>query len=66
MKKDEKIFLLFGILQSITLGTIIFLVFKGLNIIAESKVIGFDTQVLLSILFPAFLLIIEYLIYSKK
>ncbi|NPV51674.1 MAG: hypothetical protein HPY60_10850 [Candidatus Methanofastidiosum sp.] len=66
MNKDEKIFLLFGILQSITLGTIIFLIFRGLNIVGDSKVISFDTQLLLSTLFPAFLLIVEYMIYSKK
>ena len=66
MNKDEKIFLLFGILQSITLGAIIFLIFRGLNIVGDSKVISFDTQLLLSILFPAFLLIVEYMIYSKK
>ncbi len=62
----EKIFLLFGILQSTTLGLIIFLLFKSLNAIAENRVIGLDTQILLSIFFPLFLLIIEYFIYSKK
>jgi hypothetical protein len=66
MKKDEKTFLLFGILQSITLGAIIFLIFRGLNLVGDSKVIGFDTQLLLSTLFPAFLLIIEYMIYVKN
>ena len=63
---NEKIFWIFGILQSISLGTIIFLVFRSLNMISEVEVIGLDTQILLSILFPVFLLIIEYLIYSKE
>ena len=63
---NEKIFWIFGILQSISLGTIIFLVLKSLNIINEVEVIGLDTQILLSILFPLFLLIVEYLIYSKE
>ena len=62
---NEKIFLIFGILQSTSLGTIIFLVFRSLNIISEVEVIGLDTQILLSILFPVFLLIVEYFIYSK-
>lgn len=62
---NEKIFWIFGILQSISLGTIIFLVFRSLNKISEVEVIGLDTQILLSILFPVFLLIVEYLIYSK-
>ncbi len=62
---NEKIFWIFGILQSISLGTIIFLVFRSLNMISEVEVIGLDTQILLSILFPVFLLIVEYLIYSK-
>ena len=63
---NEKIFWIFGILQSISLGTIIFLVFRSLNLISEIEVIGLDTQILLSILFPVFLLIVEYLIYSKE
>ncbi len=62
---NEKIFWIFGILQSISLGTIIFLVFRSLNMISEVEVIGLDTQILLSILFPVFLLIVEYFIYSK-
>lgn len=63
---NEKIFWIFGILQSISLGTIIFLIFRSLNMISEVEVIGLDTQILLSILFPLFLLIVEYLIYSKE
>ncbi len=62
----ERIFWIHGVLQSISLGLIIFLIFKSLNAIAENRVIGLDTQILLSILFPLFLLIVEYLIYSKK
>lgn len=62
----RSIFWIFGVLQSITLGLIIFLIFKSLNAIAENRVVGLDTQILLSILFPLFLLIVEYFIYSKK
>ena len=62
---NPKIFWIFGILQSITLGAIIYLIFRSLNTISEVTVIGLDTQILLSILFPLFLLIVEYTIYSK-
>ena len=62
---NQKIFWIFGILQSITLGVIIYLIFKSLNMISEVRVIGLDTQISLSILFPLFLLIVEYTIYSK-
>jgi len=61
----NNIFWIFGVLQSLTLGVIIFIIFKSLNS-TESVAIGLDTQILLSILFPLFLLITEYLIYSKK
>ena len=66
MKKENNLFWIFGTLQSITLGLIIFLGFKSFNTIAEVRVIGLDTQLLLSVLFPLFLLIVEYLIYSKE
>ena len=61
-----KIFWIFGILQSLSLGTIIFLIFKSLNLIHGENVIGLDTQILLSVSFPLFLLLVEYIIYSKK
>jgi hypothetical protein len=34
--------------------------------IHEENVIGLDTQVLLSIFFPLFLLIVEHLIFTKN
>ena len=60
----KSIFWLFGGLQSITLGVIIFINFYMLNMISD-RAIGVDTQVLLSVLFPLFLLMVEYLIFSK-
>jgi hypothetical protein len=65
LMEEKKLFWIFGIIQSITLGTIIYLVFRSLNIIAGIITIGPDTQILLSVLFPLFLLIVEYMIYSK-
>ncbi|WP_445475934.1 hypothetical protein ACT9XH_04165 [Methanococcoides methylutens] len=63
--ENRNIFWIFGILQSVTLGAIIFLIFRSLNMISEGEVIGPDTQILLSTLFPLFLLVVEYTIYSK-
>ncbi|MCK5234333.1 MAG: hypothetical protein KAJ88_00685 [Candidatus Aenigmarchaeota archaeon] len=63
---DKQIFLIFGTLQTLTLSAIIYLVFRLLNMIAGIGAIGQDIQILLSILFPLSLLIVEYMIYSKK
>ncbi len=63
--ENKNIFWIFGILQSVTLGAIIFLIFRSLNMISEVEVIGSDTQIVLCTLFPLFLLIVEYTIYSK-
>lgn len=59
------VFWIFGILQSFSLGMVVFLVFRALNLINGENVIGLDTQILLSISFPLFLLIVEYIIYKK-
>lgn len=64
MKKE--LFWIFGVLQSISLGIIIFLMFRGLGAINGEQIIGLDTTVTLSIAFPLFLLIVEYFIYSKR
>ena len=63
---NKKIFWIFGILQSISLGIIIFLLFRSLNLIKAENVIGSDTQILLSISFPLFLLLVEYIVYTKR
>ena len=59
------VFWIFGILQSISLGMIISLLFRSMNLIHGEAVIGLDTRVLLSVSFPLFLLIVEYIIYKK-
>ncbi len=61
----EKIFWIFGILQSLSLCAIIFLLFRALNQIKGESVIGLDSQILTSISFPLFLLLVEYIIYTK-
>ena len=57
--QNKNIFLIFGVLQVITLGLITFFILETTNI-------GRDTALLLSILFPLFTLTVEYSIYSKK
>jgi len=64
MKKN--IFWVCGVVQSVSLGIIIFFTLNGLNNVSGDKVIGFDTQVLLSVMFPLFLWLTPYVIYSKK
>ena len=60
------VFWIFGILQSLSLGIIIFLLFRALNLINGESIIGLDTQILMSISFPLFLLLVEYVIFTKK
>jgi len=56
---DKNIFYIFGILQALTLGLIVFFMLG-------TTTIGMDTSITLSVLFPIFTLIIEYMIYSKR
>jgi len=55
----KNIFYIFGFLQAITLGLIIFFILQTTNI-------GRDTNIVLSVLFPIFTLIVEYMIYSQE
>jgi len=64
-KKHKNLFLMFGIFQSLGIGIFIFLIFRSLNIIHGSPVIGLDSQLLLSVLIPVFIFNVEYFIYSK-
>jgi len=57
---SDKIFWIFGTLQAVVLGLIIFFILRAL------AAVGSDTRIVLSVLFPLFLLIVEYLIYTKK
>jgi len=57
--KSKNIFYIFGVLQALTLGLIIFF-------ILQTTTVGRDTSIVLSVLFPIFTLIIEYMIYSEK
>jgi len=56
---NKNLFFIFGILQTIMLGLIIFFMLGTTSI-------GRDTSIMLSVLFPIFTLVIEYMIYSKK
>ena len=61
----KSIFWIFGILQSTSLALIIFLLFRNFNLISGEPLIGRDTMVTISLSFPIFLLLIEYIIFSK-
>ena len=63
---NKNIFWVFGTLQSLSLGMIVFLLFRALNIINGESVIGLDTQIVLSMFFPLFLLLVEYTLFTKK
>ncbi len=56
---DENLFLVFGFVQMITMGFIVFFILNSLG------TLGLDTQIVLSCVFPLFTFVIEYMIYSK-
>ena len=60
MKAEKNLFLVFGLIQAASLGFIIYFILNSLN------TIGLGTQIVLSCIFPVFLLITEYMIYLKK
>jgi hypothetical protein len=63
---NTKLFWIFGTLQSLSLGTLIFLIFRSFNLITGASVVGPDTHILMSIAFPLFLLLVEHTILVKK
>ena len=63
---NVRLFWIFSILQSLSLSAIIFLIFRSLNMIKGESIIGLDTQIVLSVCFPLFLLLVEWVIYNKK
>ena len=63
---NAKVFWIFGVLQSLSLAAIIFLVFQSLNGIGAQHAIGLDTSIVLSMIFPLFLLLVEYTILTKR
>ena len=60
MTNEKHLFLVFGLIQTLSLGFIIYFILSSLN------TIGLDTQITLSCIFPVFLLITEYMIYLRK
>jgi len=62
MKKrvGEDLFLVFGLIQMVSLGFIVYFLLGSLS------AIGFDSRVVLSCVFSLFTLIVEYMIYSRR
>lgn len=56
---DGNLFLVFGFVQMISFGFIIYFVLGSLG------TLGLDTQIVLSCVFPVFTFVVEYMIYSK-
>jgi len=62
---NARVFWIFGLLQSASLGAIVFLVLRSLSALGD-KGIGLDTSVVLSVVFPLFLLLVQYTIFAKR
>jgi len=58
--EGKNLFLVFGVIQALSLGFIIYFILNSLG------TIGFDTQIVLSCVFSVFTLVVEYMIYLKK
>ncbi len=63
--KYKKVFWIFGILQHLLLGCILFLIFHCFNVIHGEPIIGLDTQLLVCISFPLFSLLVKYISLHK-
>jgi hypothetical protein len=63
---NKKLFWIFGILQHILLGTILFLIFHCFNTIHVGRIIGLDTQLFICISFPLFSLLVRYISLVKS
>jgi len=61
--KNKILFWIFAPLKNISLGVIIFLIFYAFEKTSNNQIIGLDTKILLSILFPLLTLIIEYIFF---
>jgi len=63
--KIRILFWIFAPIKNISLGVIIFLIFHAIEKTSNNQIIGLDTRILLSILFPLFTLIIEYIFFRS-
>jgi uncharacterized membrane protein YhaH (DUF805 family) len=62
----KKLFWIFGVLQHLLLGTILFLIFHCFNKINGENIIGLDTQLFICIAFPLFSLLVKYISHAKS
>ena len=58
--EEKNLFLVFGLIQVLSLGFIVYSVLDALN------AVGADTRIVLSCVFALFTLAVEYMIYSKR
>ena len=66
MDVNARVFWIFGILRSVSLGIILFVIFRSLNAIKGETIVGPDTGIVLSITLPLFSLLVDYTILTKK
>jgi len=64
--KTKILFWIFAPLKNISLGVIIFIIFHAFEKTSNIQIIGLDTRILLSVLFPLLTLIIEYMFFESK
>ena len=57
---NKKLFWIFGIMQHILLGTLLFLIFHCFNTLHDESIIGLDTQLFICIAFPLFSLLAKH------
>jgi disulfide bond formation protein DsbB len=65
MKNKNVLFWIFAPLKNISLGVIIFLLFNAFGKISNTQIIGLDTLIWLSVLFPLLTLIVEYIFFDR-
>ena len=58
--EDKSLFLVFGLIQVLSLGFIVYLVLSSLG------TVGLDSRIVLSCVFALFTLVVEYMIYLKR
>jgi hypothetical protein len=63
---NTRVFSISGILQSLSLAAILFLAFQSLDGVSAPRAIRLDTHILLSVMFPLFLLLVEYTIFTRR
>ena len=60
MKENKGLFLVYGLIQVASLGFIVYFILSSLG------TMGLDSRIVLSVVFPVFTLVVEYMIYLNR